>query len=114
MMKLLSVIVKPHVVPRLMDCLDSLPIRAVQIKEVKGYGRQKNYLDEYLGSEYSAAYIPKVLIEILLHDADAEEVIAQVVETARTGRMGDGKIFVIEGDADELQSTVTVEMPSAS
>lgn len=98
-MQLLSVVVKPHIVPRLMDRLRELPIHAVQIKEVKGYGRQKNYLDEYLGSEYSAAYIPKVLIEMSVEKKDTEEVIAKIIEVVRTGRMGDGKIFVFDEDA---------------
>ncbi len=105
-MKLLSVVVKPHIVPRLVDRLRALPVHAMQIKEVKGFGRQKNYLDEYLGSEYSAAYIPKVLIEMVVEDADAEEVIAKVIETARTGRMGDGKIFIFDEDKLEPKTEI--------
>ena len=63
--------------------------------EVKGYGRQKTYLDEYRGSEYSLAFLPKVEITLWVEDSRVEEVARTIVEVARTGRMGDGKIFVL-------------------
>ena len=68
---------------------------ACEVHEVKGYGRQKSYLDEYRGSEYSMAYLPKVEISLWVEDARSEEVIAAIADIARTGRMGDGKIFVL-------------------
>jgi nitrogen regulatory protein PII len=66
---------------------------------VKGWGRQKSYLDEYRGSEYSMAYLPKVEITLWVDDARAEEVIRLIVQCARTGRQGDGKIFVLPAEA---------------
>ena len=62
---------------------------------MKGYGRQKSYLDEYAGSEYSLAFLPKVEITLWVDDLRVEEVVRTIVEIARTGRMGDGKIFVL-------------------
>ncbi len=71
------------------------PLEACEVCEVKGYGRQKSYLDEYRGSEYSLAFLPKVEITLWVEDIRAEEVIDAIKEVARTGRMGDGKIFVM-------------------
>ena len=71
------------------------PIEACGVAEVKGFGRQKSYLDEYRGSEYSLAFLPKVEITLWVDDLRVDEVIRTVVEVARTGRMGDGKVFVL-------------------
>ena len=70
-------------------------LEACEVAEVKGYSRQKSYLDEYRGSEYSNAYLPKVEITLWVEDLRADEVLRTLVEAARTGRMGDGKIFVL-------------------
>jgi nitrogen regulatory protein PII len=71
------------------------------VREVKGYGRQKNYLDQYAGSEYSLAFLPKVQITVWADDARVEEIVRKIVEVARTGRMGDGKIMVLPAVACE-------------
>ena len=71
------------------------PVEACGVREVKGYGRQKSYLDEYRGSEYSLAYLPKVEITLWVDDLHVDEIVRTVVDLARTGRMGDGKIFVL-------------------
>ena len=94
-MKQLIAIVRPYLAERLLDALKNAPVETCNVLEVKGYGRQKNYLDEYHGSEYTAAYLPKVEISLWVEDLDAEEVIRIMVEVARTGRMGDGKIFIL-------------------
>jgi nitrogen regulatory protein PII len=73
----------------------------VSVREVKGYGRQKNYLDQYAGSEYSLAFLPKVQITVWADDARVEEIVRKIVEVARTGRMGDGKIMVLPAVACE-------------
>ena len=78
----------------MLDALREAPLVECTMREVKGYGRQKSYLDEYRGSEYSLAFLPKVEITLWVDDADAEDVVRAIVEAARTGRMGDGKIFV--------------------
>jgi nitrogen regulatory protein PII len=88
-------IVKPYLVEKVLEALEHAPLEACGVREVKGYGRQKSYLDEYRGSEYSLAFLPKVEITLWVDDRRVEEVIRTVVEVARTGRMGDGKIFVL-------------------
>ncbi|MEQ8212032.1 MAG: P-II family nitrogen regulator [Lacipirellulaceae bacterium] len=94
-MKQVVAIVKPFLAERILESLRRSPLEAVHVREVKGYGRQKSYLDEYADSEYSEAFLPKVEITAWVEDARSEEVIRQMVEVARTGRMGDGKIFVL-------------------
>ena len=94
-MKQIIAIVKPYLVEKVLDALKLAPLEACGVSEVKGYGRQKSYLDEYRGSEYSMAYLPKVEITLWVEDSCVEEVVRAVVEVARTGRMGDGKIFVL-------------------
>jgi len=88
-------VVKPYLVEKVLEALKHAPLEACGVREVKGYGRQKNYLDEYAGSEYSLAFLPKVEITLWVDDLRLEEVIHAIVEVARTGRMGDGKIFVL-------------------
>lgn len=94
-MKQVVAIVKPHRVENVLDALRDAPLADCTIREVKGYGRQKSYLDEYHGSEYSLAFLPKVEITLWVEDADVESVVRTLVAAARTGRMGDGKIFVL-------------------
>ena len=94
-MKEVIAIVKPFVAERVLEALKFAPLEACTVREVKGYGRQKSYLDEYAGSEYSLAYLPKVEITAWVDDERVDEVVRAVVEVARTGRMGDGKIFVL-------------------
>lgn len=99
MVKQIVAVVKPYLVEKVLDALKHAPLEACTIREVKGYGRQKNYLDEYAGSEYSLAYLPKVEISLWVDDLRVEEVVGRIVEVARTGRMGDGKIFVLPAGA---------------
>lgn len=94
-MKQIIAVVKPYLAEKVLDAMKLAPVEACCVSEVKGYGRQKSYLDEYRGSEYSLAYLPKVDITIWVEDQYVEEVLRAVVEIARTGRMGDGKVFVL-------------------
>jgi nitrogen regulatory protein PII len=94
-------IVKPYLVERVLDALRLAPLEACSVREVKGYGRQKSYLDQYEGSEYSLAFLPKVEINLWVDDLRVEEVVHAIVEVARTGRMGDGKIFVLPAGVEE-------------
>jgi nitrogen regulatory protein PII len=94
-MKQIIAIVKPFLAEKVLDALKNAPLEACGVCEVKGYGRQKSYLDEYRGSEYSLAFLPKVEISLWVDDLRVEEVLRTIVEAARTGRMGDGKIFVM-------------------
>jgi len=97
--KQIVAIVKPYRVQHVLDALEHAPLEVCEIREVKGYGRQKSYLDEYRGSEYSLAFLPKVEITLWVDDARVEEVLRLIVDNARTGRQGDGKIFVLPAEA---------------
>jgi nitrogen regulatory protein PII len=97
-------IVKPYLVEKVLEALKYAPLEACAVREVKGYGRQKSYLDEYHGSEYAMAYLPKVEITLWVDDLRVEEVVRTIVEIARTGRMGDGKIFVLPTLGGDLWS----------
>lgn len=99
--KQIVAIVKPFLAEKVLDGLKRAPLEAVSVREVKGYGRQKNYLDQYQGSEYSLAFLPKVEINLWVDDSRVEEILRKIVEVARTGRMGDGKIFVLPAMASE-------------
>jgi nitrogen regulatory protein P-II 1 len=93
--KQIVAIVKPYLAEKVLESLKRAPLEAVSVREVKGYGRQKSYLDQYGDSEYSLAFLPKVEINLWVDDSRAEEILRKVVDVARTGRMGDGKIFVL-------------------
>jgi nitrogen regulatory protein PII len=88
-------VVKPFLAERVLAALDRAPVEACTVREVKGFGRQKNYLDQYGESEYSQAFLPKVEISIWVEDMWVAEVVDRLVAVARTGRMGDGKVFVL-------------------
>lgn len=94
-MKQIVAVVKPYLVEKVLETLKRAPLEAVSVREVKGYGRQKNYLDQYEGSEYSLAFLPKVEINLWVDDVWVEEIVRKIITVARTGRMGDGKIFVL-------------------
>lgn len=100
-MKQVVAIVKPFLAEKILDGLRRAPLEAVHVREVKGVGRQKSYLDEYAESEYDDVFLPKVEITAWVADARAEEVIDKIVDLARTGRMGDGKIFVLSAQTHE-------------
>ena len=88
-------IIKPFLAEKVLEGLKRAPLEACSVREVKGYGRQKSYLDQYADSEYSLAFLPKVEITLWVDDGRVEEVLRKIVEVARTGRMGYGKIFVV-------------------
>ena len=94
-MKQIVAVVKPYLAEKVLEALRLAPLEALNVREVKGFGRQKNYLDQYGDSEYSLAFLPKVEITLWVDNLRADEIIRKVVDVARTGRMGDGKIFVL-------------------
>ncbi len=94
-MKQVIAIVRPNLAEKVLESLKRAPLEALSVREVKGYGRQKSYLDQYGDSEYSLAFLPKVEVALYVDDARVEEIVRRIVEVARTGRMGDGKIFVM-------------------
>ena len=101
-MKQIIAIVKPYLAEKVVEGLERAPLEALQVREVKGYGRQKSYLDQYGDSEYATAFLPKVEITMWVDDMRVEEIINKVEAIAQTGRMGDGKIFVLP--AVEIES----------
>ena len=101
-MKQVIAIVRPYLAEKILESLRLAPLEAVDVYEVKGIGRQKSYLDHYTDSEYSEAYLPKLQISAWVEDERAEEVIQKLIAVARTGRIGDGKIFVLTADTYEV------------
>jgi len=93
--KQIIAVVKPYLAEKVVEALRRAPLEALSVREVKGYGRQKSYVDEYGQSDYSLAFLPKVEIEAWVDDARVGEVVQRITDIARTGRMGDGKVFVL-------------------
>lgn len=94
-MKQIIAVVRPYLAEQVLESVRNIPLEAFIVREVKGFGRQKNYLHDYSESEYGRAFLPKVELTMWAEDADAEEVVKRVSEIARSGRMGDGKIMVM-------------------
>ena len=95
-MKQVIAVIRPYLAERLLESLRLSPLEALQVTEVKGFGRQKSYLDQYSSTEYSLAFLPKVEITLYVDDLRVEEVLKTIVDTARSGRLGDGKIMVLD------------------
>jgi nitrogen regulatory protein P-II 2 len=93
-MKQLTIVVKPFRVEAVLQAIAESEATACVVREAKGYSRQKGYLNRYVGSEYSAAFLPKVEISVWVGDDTADAVAERIVRAARTGRMGDGKVFI--------------------
>ena len=94
-MKQLTIVVKPFRAEAVLKAAAELGVAAGVVREAKGYGRQKGYLERYVGSEYSLAFLPKIEISLWVDDDQAESVAERIARVARTGRIGDGKIFVV-------------------
>ncbi|MFM7150684.1 MAG: P-II family nitrogen regulator [Gemmataceae bacterium] len=94
-MKQLTVVVRPFRAEAVLQKLSELGVDVWAVREAKGFSRQKGYLDRYLGSEYSTAFLPKVEITICIEEALVESVVDEISRSARTGRMGDGKVFIV-------------------
>src|SRR5216683_5466826 len=103
-MKQLTIVVKPFRAEAVLQAIADLGVTACVAREAKGFSRQKGYLDRYVGSEYSMAFLPKVEISVWVTDDKADEVANRIIKIARTGRIGDGKIFVVNmGWPDALE-----------
>ena len=94
-MKKIEAIIKPFKLEEVKDALSEIGIEGMTVTEVKGFGRQKGHTEIYRGSEYTVDFLPKIKLEIVLGDNAVEQAIAVISEAARTGKIGDGKIFVI-------------------
>ena len=98
-MKLVTAIVKPFKLDEVKSALETLGVLGLTVSEVRGYGRQKGHTEVYRGAEYTVDLVPKVRVEVLVEDLDADKVVDTVVEAARTGKIGDGKVWVTPVDA---------------
>jgi len=94
-MKKIEAIIKPFKLDDVKEALNGIGIKGMTISEVKGYGRQKGHTEIYRGAEYVVDFLPKIKMEIIIASDQVEEVVTTIVEAARTGKIGDGKIFVL-------------------
>ena len=93
-MKKIEAIIKPFKLEEVKDALGEAGIEGMTVTEVKGFGRQKGHTEIYRGSEYTVDFLPKIKIEIVLSDKHLDAAVAAIVKSARTGKIGDGKVFV--------------------
>jgi nitrogen regulatory protein P-II 1 len=98
-MKLVTAIVKPFKLDDVKSALETLGVLGLTVSEVRGYGRQKGHTEVYRGAEYTVDLVPKVRVEVLVDDLDADKVVETVMESARTGKIGDGKVWVTPVEA---------------
>ncbi|ABE60986.1 nitrogen regulatory protein P-II (GlnB, GlnK) [Nitrobacter hamburgensis X14] len=94
-MKIVMAIIKPFKLEEVRDALTAIGVHGMTVTEVKGYGRQKGHTEIYRGAEYAVSFLPKVKIEVAVNSGQVDTVIEAIASAARTGRIGDGKIFVI-------------------
>ena len=95
-MKKIEAIVKPHKLDDVKSALTQVGIQGLTVSEVRGFGRQKGHKEQYRGAEYTVDLVPKIRVDVLVDDFDADKVVDAVVEAARTGKIGDGKVWVTE------------------
>jgi len=95
-MKKVEAVIKPHKLDEVKDALHALGVTGMTAYEVKGYGRQKGHTEVYRGSEYTIDFVPKTKIEVVVDDELAPKVEAAIVESARSGKIGDGKVFIYD------------------
>lgn len=93
-MKKIEAIIKPFKLNEVKDALHEIGVQGMTVSEVKGFGRQKGHTEIYRGSEYTVDFLPKVKIEVVLPDAQIQTAVEAIVKSARTGKIGDGKVFV--------------------
>ncbi|RFC44547.1 MAG: nitrogen regulatory protein P-II 1 [Verrucomicrobia bacterium] len=95
-MKKIEAIIKPFKLEEVKDALAEIGVEGMTVTEVKGFGRQKGHTEIYRGSEYTVDFLPKIKIEVVLGDALIDAAVAAIVKAAKTGKIGDGKVFVSE------------------
>ena len=93
-MKLITAVIKPFKLEEVRTALTDLGLQGMTVTEVKGYGRQKGHTEIYRGAEYAVSFLPKIKIEVVVPDAQVDKAIAAIQRAAKTGQIGDGKIFV--------------------
>ncbi len=95
-MKLVIAVIKPFKLEEVREALTSIGVQGLMVSEVKGYGRQSGHTEIYRGAEYVVNFVPKIKLEIVAPDERVDQVIETISSTARTGKIGDGKIFVVD------------------
>ncbi len=93
-MKKIEAIIKPFKLEEVKDALSDIGVEGMTVTEVKGFGRQKGHTEIYRGSEYTVDFLPKIKLELVLPDARVDAAVAAIVKAAKTGKIGDGKVFV--------------------
>ena len=102
-MKKVEAVIKPFKLDEVKDKLNEIGIKGITVSEVKGFGRQKGHTELYRGAEYVVDFLPKIKLEIVISDSQLDDVVNAIINSAQTGRIGDGKIFVID-----LQDTIRI------
>lgn len=97
-MKKIEAVIKPFKLDEVREALSALGVNGLTVTEVKGFGRQKGHTELYRGAEYVVDFLPKVRLEVVVQDDRVEEVLESIIKSARTGKIGDGKIFVLPVD----------------
>src|SRR6188768_4248055 len=97
-MKLVTAVIKPHKREDVREALETFGVAGMTVSEVSGYGRQKGHTEVYRGAEYDIALVPKIRIEIVVDDPEVDEVVSTIVGSARTGKIGEGKVWVMPVD----------------
>jgi len=97
-MKKIEAIIKPFKLEEVKDALSELGIEGMTVTEVKGFGRQKGHTEIYRGSEYTVDFLPKIKLEVVLADSLLEAAVKSIINSAKTGKIGDGKIFILDVD----------------
>jgi nitrogen regulatory protein P-II 1 len=97
-MKLVTAVIKPHQLDAVKEALHAMGVSGMTVSEVQGYGRQKGHTEVYRGAEYTVEFLPKIRIDVLIDEIDVEKVVDAVVAASRTGKIGDGKVWVTTVD----------------
>jgi nitrogen regulatory protein P-II 1 len=93
-MKLVTAVIKPHQLDAVKEALHAMGVSGMTVSEVQGYGRQKGHTEVYRGAEYTVEFLPKIRVDVLIDEIDVEKVVDAVVAASRTGKIGDGKVWV--------------------
>ena len=106
-MKLITAVIKPFTLEDVKQSLEQVGVYGMTVTEIQGFGQQKGHTEVYRGAEYAVEFVPKVKVEIVVSNEQLDEVVAAIVDTARTGKIGDGKVWVM--DVEELVRVRTGE-----
>ncbi|MFV0459199.1 MAG: P-II family nitrogen regulator [Actinomycetales bacterium] len=97
-MKLVTAVIKPHKLDDVKSALEAFGVQGMTVSEANGYGRQRGHTEVYRGAEYTVDLVPKVRLEVIVDDVDATDIVEVIVKSAQTGRIGDGKVWVMPVD----------------